>query len=773
MGSKAENKLEKNLGKKVSPKTAVSLKPKKSQKKVTEKVKNLKKVNLKKPKTSSNVKKITTENVTEEIKVPSSASLRLLEKVELYKMWYDETLPRYVTRATKVAGYAFVFVGIAFASFGYLADKDLGLNAAALLCSTSLCDEVVDTQLTPQAPEVDFLNSLPRTLESNNDILVQVSNSNNVDVYLNSVTDGSQTSLKPVEEIELGKYRYLIPGSSLSSGTYIVSAATRAENGIEYFFKGPEFQVVDKEVEVTALTQLSLELVQAENISTTTDLDSSTSTDEGVEVEAEVEPEDGEEVTEVPLPDLNKDIFSVRLEKNNGAEFLEISTGNFAPDTVQVYGVVPGSQNRLYLGEATLVQSIWYLSMSALELPSRQMFIYAAFSEGNTEIQSTGINYRPNLTVSQNSLRDEDLAILVKKVNLALEDISSSNEARLSYFSSNNSIIDSSTEDQLIDSTQTNIIEQALNERSEELDYLTLTYAASLQTDSSFLTVLAKDNLVKYYKNQLYASINEKNGRYLNSALETVFLNRLDILLSQIEQKELQLKQSSNNLIARDTDYDGISDYDELINFKTNPSVADTDQDGIIDGVEVINLFDPQNSDVSQNPDPANSLKTQVTQTSVIDLLSIEQQIIKDQNKNEKFIYNVQGKTLPNAHTHIISKNSGIIGITKSNDVGNFSYSLENQPANLPVTVVAALPNNEGKLVVSSNEFTYSAKNTNLSAAALNGLESEISREREKIVSSSIIIGSVGLVALGFILLLLAQMIKARRKSPLLVEGVK
>jgi len=46
-----------------------------------------------------------------------------------------------------------------------------------------------------------------------------------------------------------------------------------------------------------------------------------------------------------------------------------------------------------------------------------------------------------------------------------------------------------------------------------------------------------------------------------------------------------------------DTDGDGLSDYDEIFTFKTNPNKADTDRDGLNDGDEIARKTDPLNPD--------------------------------------------------------------------------------------------------------------------------------------------------------------------------------
>lgn len=55
---------------------------------------------------------------------------------------------------------------------------------------------------------------------------------------------------------------------------------------------------------------------------------------------------------------------------------------------------------------------------------------------------------------------------------------------------------------------------------------------------------------------------------------------------SETEPTLLELKQ-------QDTDYDGLSDYDELYVYQTSPYITDTDSDGYADGLETTNGQDP------------------------------------------------------------------------------------------------------------------------------------------------------------------------------------
>lgn len=77
------------------------------------------------------------------------------------------------------------------------------------------------------------------------------------------------------------------------------------------------------------------------------------------------------------------------------------------------------------------------------------------------------------------------------------------------------------------------------------------------------------------------------------------------------DQVPVQLKDQVNTVDAlrfRDTDKDGISDFDELYVYGTSPYLADTDSDGIPDGEEVKRGLNPncvEGKDCSLTPETA------------------------------------------------------------------------------------------------------------------------------------------------------------------------
>ncbi len=106
----------------------------------------------------------------------------------------------------------------------------------------------------------------------------------------------------------------------------------------------------------------------------------------------------------------------------------------------------------------------------------------------------------------------------------------------------------------------------------------------------------------------------------LNTNKDILGPMRIDPNSSAQADASISGQQNIDALKKKDTDGDGLSDYDELYVYHTSPYIKDSDSDGVPDGVEVKNGTDPncpQGKDcgtpapvtlppVADNADPAN-----------------------------------------------------------------------------------------------------------------------------------------------------------------------
>lgn len=81
--------------------------------------------------------------------------------------------------------------------------------------------------------------------------------------------------------------------------------------------------------------------------------------------------------------------------------------------------------------------------------------------------------------------------------------------------------------------------------------------------------------------------------RQMGNVIKGPFASRMAASLAQPKEAELNEAEQMAVLKQKDTDKDGLSDYDELYLYQTSPYLADTDSDGISDKTEIEKNTDP------------------------------------------------------------------------------------------------------------------------------------------------------------------------------------
>lgn len=99
--------------------------------------------------------------------------------------------------------------------------------------------------------------------------------------------------------------------------------------------------------------------------------------------------------------------------------------------------------------------------------------------------------------------------------------------------------------------------------------------------------------------------------RFLTSALMLVFIFGLHVAFAQAAAASppaatttpaLAMPLPDDQLKALDSDHDGLSDYDEIYIYHTDPHNPDSDGDGYSDGDEVTHNYDPNKPTDNSNP---------------------------------------------------------------------------------------------------------------------------------------------------------------------------
>ena len=684
----------------------------------------------------------------EEVYLPSTASLRLLEKAELYRLWYQNKFPVEVARFARASGYSFVIVGTLLAAFGYVGNKFFDQQTAATICTEINCVEIDDANLVPSAPLVTFLNSLPTELSTDTDLTLRSRSKAEPTVFLRSIISGEVISLSPTERMKDGEFRYLIEPTKLGGGHFEV-VATVADSDMSYKFVGPTFMV--NGLETISLSDIKPVLKEDIVIDT-----ASTSASTTV---AEVT----EQITETDSQNLATDEpLKIWLAGAAKAEFLKIKTGTYAPEEVLVYSKVSESDSVVFLGSATLVQGEWVFSLSALDLPLANHELYAAFVSQGRYYQTAMQRYTPKVTAGASLTSDSDINLLVSKITLALETAEVKNDTRFGYLtyiaSTTPNFFDSEHEKSFASQGIINFADRALADHQEAINRLLFNHALVSGSTYRYLSEYSNTNIKNFYEALIKSEVSDRE--YGSAA--TLLASRFESIGNRVAETEQRIADDARSLTTGDTDSDGLADFDELANLKTDPAKADSDLDGVLDSVEVIGGTDPKSPDVASFPNSTspriNSSDTPITLTSV-------RGVTNSANGKDKTYPVIQGKSLPFSFVYIFIEGTNVTGFIKTGMDGNFQYTFEQELADGSYAVTAALATANGELIGETEPITFTKANGGLTATALFSDSPVLSFDKNGSRVPYVVAAAIAVVTFGFILILLAQSLLPRRRE--------
>ena len=205
----------------------------------------------------------------------------------------------------------------------------------------------------------------------------------------------------------------------------------------------------------------------------------------------------------------------------------------------------------------------------------------------------------------------------------------------------------------------------------------------------------------------------EEESKDLNSLNEvekntTKEVGRTDKIVFEKKKiiERIKIKKGREDALL-DSDQDGISNFDEVNIYKTDPSLADSDGDGYIDGAEVLSGFNPNDPSleaVVKYEDPKNTgeVDNSLFAVSAIDIEPTEANK-KEISKN----ISVKGKSIPNAFITLYIYSDPTIVTVKTDKDGNWNYTLDKELENGDHEIYVAITDNTGSIVAKSNPIPF------------------------------------------------------------------
>ncbi len=176
-----------------------------------------------------------------------------------------------------------------------------------------------------------------------------------------------------------------------------------------------------------------------------------------------------------------------------------------------------------------------------------------------------------------------------------------------------------------------------------------------------------------------------------------------------------------------DTDGDGISDYDEINIYHTNPNDPDTDHDGVPDGVEILARTNPlgttseeaaslvtgttsEHATLSseevrtENPLIAGSTYPLLLQVSSV----AASDVVQDQKGSTTAKkLKISGKALANSFVTLFIFSDPIVVTVKSDETGAWTYTLDKELPDGTHQVVSAITDSGGRILAKSDPLPF------------------------------------------------------------------
>lgn len=172
-----------------------------------------------------------------------------------------------------------------------------------------------------------------------------------------------------------------------------------------------------------------------------------------------------------------------------------------------------------------------------------------------------------------------------------------------------------------------------------------------------------------------------------------------------LQEKKDIIESRQGEYVFKDTDSDGISDYDEIYIYKTDPNNSKTKGEGKTDGEKIIEGINPlsENEEKINFQDPREDKESFVTSSYKVDKV----ELVKEE---KKLVFG--GTALPNTYITLYIFSTPIIVTVKTDANGQWSYALEKELENGEHQMYVATTDTSGKIVARSNPilFTKSAE---------------------------------------------------------------
>ncbi len=726
--------------------------------------------------------------------LPTNMSKRSIEKSIVLKNDLNQYFERSIYLVSYVAAFCFILVGATVATSSLLSSNNLHLKAETLNSSDAVFEESSDTY---DSSEFNFISDIPDNIIDSIPIYFTVTNVKNVVSKIKNINQTGFFDLD-MEKLQDDEYKSRIPADKLSHGYYQFIIYISPKNGDSAYAKSSDKFFVGSEEDEKMFNH-----PKDEDLESTTENDDISDSDSEI-IEDSVTDPDGDVMIEEgsvvifdsdddsfssseSAPDTDSDKKTISTTDSGESDEVDISSvddyhniklilnddvmsgvtsvkvyPNLDYVYLELYARRLNSLSSRFVGLAAKYLDEWKFVIDTKNLPNGEyvFFVKAEIKNSVKVIKSKPYpisikNQSVYIEDDQESKPPEIVVIPIKypeeREVLEIEDVYYSDDESFSEFAKKkaDSIL-------IINSTQ-------INE-------LLKRYSVARQTQDETLMAVSLGQIDKKREELSLHTLSVNDTKYLSEDIDAFLKKRITDSVNKIDLFEQVRKEKTSN-VSIDADGDGISDFDEIKLYGTDPKLADSDNDGVSDGVEVMKGFNPNDATseaiiVFQSPKESVGL-IRSDALVINEVLAVTQSISDGQGIETGGTVvvkaEIRGRALPNSFVTLFIFSDPITVTIKTDSDGSFVYTYEKELDDGQHEVYVVVTDNTGEIIAQSSPFTFIK--TAQAFTPVGATEDSVVTPESVIESSqqgyNVAVG-IGILAFGIILLMLGIGLKPK-----------
>jgi len=314
----------------------------------------------------------------------------------------------------------------------------------------------------------------------------------------------------------------------------------------------------------------------------------------------------------------------------------------------------------------------------------------------------------------------------------------------------------------------------------EEFRYLLSYYQTELEEALQILAVAYRsgdEQSIQRAKNKIDSVTSKIRGVIEQRPLSEELLKRKEETISYLTNRIESDVKRTNLLIKErigidaevDSDNDGLTDFDEVFIYKTDPNVADSDGDGFTDGAEVLSGYDPTDPTPEVPVVYESPKEVGVVREDLLSVHSIITEVFNEGGETDRSAHPVAvitGKGLPNSFVTLYIFSTPIVVTVRTESDGSWVYRFDKELDDGEHQVYVGMTDNAGKIIAKSNPLSFikqAQAYTQVDTPAPGATIVQHSDSgSDELNPAMLLVASISVVAIGLVLMLLGWHLEAR-----------